>query len=73
MGGDSQTFLVPFLGAFQASISVLLTIGWGVVTAQFNLISESSAKDISKACVRLFLPCLLITNVGNQLNPETVR
>ena len=65
--------VVPFLGALQASVAVLLTISYGVVAAQFNLISESSAKDVSKACVRLFLPALLITNVGAQLHLDTVR
>ena len=73
MANDSESFLVPFVGAFQASLSVLLTIFYGVLTAQFGLISESAARDVSKACVRLFLPCLLITNVGAQLNPETVH
>jgi len=70
--GDSGGFVVPFLGALQASISVLLTIFYGVIAAQFNLISEASAKDVSKACVRLFLPALLITNVGAQLHLDTV-
>lgn len=63
---------MPFLGALQASFAVLLTIFYGVLAAQFNLISESSAKDVSKACVRLFLPALLIINVGEQLHQGTV-
>lgn len=60
-----------FLGAVQASLSVLLTIGYGVMAAQFGLLKGSSAKDISQICVTLFLPALLVTNVGSQLRPET--
>jgi len=73
MGGATEDLVVPFLGALQASIAVLLTIFYGVIAAQFNLISEASAKDVSKACVRLFLPALLISNVGSQLHLDTVR
>lgn len=63
--------LVSFLGALQASISVLLTISFGVVAAQFDLLKGSSTKQISKLCVRMFLPALLITNVGSQLHLDT--
>ncbi|KAI9711610.1 MAG: hypothetical protein M1812_007132 [Candelaria pacifica] len=61
-----------FLGALQASLAVLLTIGYGVIASQFNILQESSAKDISKLCVRLFLPALLISNVGSQIHLDTV-
>lgn len=68
---SSESILTPFLGALQASLSVLLTIGYGVIAAQFDLLTSSSAKDISKLCVRMFLPALLITNVGSQLHLDT--
>ncbi|KAI9655314.1 MAG: hypothetical protein M1821_005461 [Bathelium mastoideum] len=63
--------VTSFLGALQASISVLLTIAYGVIAAQFKLLSEASSKEISKTCVRLFLPALLIHNVGSQLHLDT--
>lgn len=72
MSGVKENFVVPFTGALQASLAVLLTIFYGVIAAQFNLLNEKSAKDISKACVRLFLPALLIVNVGQQLSLESV-
>lgn len=72
MGTDVQSFVVPFLGALQASIAVLLTIFAGVIASQFNLISEESSRDVSKVCVKLFMPALLIVNVGSELNLETV-
>lgn len=72
MTGVKEDFVIPFTGALQASLAVLLTISYGVIAAQFDLLSEKSAKDISKACVRLFLPALLIVNVGQQLSLESV-
>ncbi|KAK4902057.1 hypothetical protein LTR27_000959 [Elasticomyces elasticus] len=69
MGDDS--ILTPFLGALQASVSVLLTIFAGVIATQFNLLSEKSSKEISKLCVQLCLPALLIVNVGSQLHLDT--
>lgn len=67
----SNGILPSFLGALQASVSVLLTIGYGVVASRFNLLKESSSRDISKTCVRLFLPALLINNVGSELHADT--
>lgn len=66
-----SSLMPPFLGGLQASLSVLLTIGYGVIAAQFDLLKGSSAKDISKLCVRMFLPALLITNVGSELHLDT--
>lgn len=63
--------VASFLGALQASLSVLLTIGYGVIAAQYGLLKGSSAKDISQICVRIFLPALLMTNVGSQLHSDT--
>ncbi len=68
----SSGLAASFLGALQASLSVLLTIFYGVLAAQFQLLSESSAKDISKTCVRLFLPALLIVNIGSALESSTI-
>ncbi|KAK7535942.1 membrane transporter [Phyllosticta citribraziliensis] len=67
----SSSILTAFVGSLQASISVLLTISYGVLAAQFRLIGDNTAKDLSKACVRLFLPALLVYNVGSQLQHET--
>jgi hypothetical protein len=67
----SSGLLPSFLGALQASVAVLLTISFGAVASRFNLLKESSSRDISKTCVRLFLPALLITNVGSELHADT--
>ena len=63
--------LTSFLGAIQASLSVLLVISYGVIAAQFDILSGDSTKQISALCVRMFLPALMITNVGSQLHADT--
>lgn len=71
MGLSSSELVVPFLGALQASFSVLLTIFFGVLTGQYGLLSPNSAKEVSRTCVRMFLPALLIYKIGSELNQET--
>lgn len=68
---DSSELIVPFLGAIQAAFSVLLTIVFGVVAAQCNLLSVNAAKEVSKLCVRMFLPALLIYKIGSNLHQDT--
>ncbi|KAL1605219.1 hypothetical protein SLS60_004763 [Paraconiothyrium brasiliense] len=70
MGMDKE-LVVPLVGALQASISVLITIFFGVLTAQFNLLSTGAAKEVSRACVRMFLPALLIYKLGTNLDTDT--
>lgn len=68
---SSSELVTPFLGALQASIAVLLTVFSGVIAAQYNLLDKSSAKHISKFCVQIALPALLIHNVGSELHLDT--
>ncbi|KAI1383179.1 auxin efflux carrier [Hypoxylon trugodes] len=63
--------LVSFLGAVQASLSVLLTIGCGVVAAQFGLVTTHAAEEVSRLCVKVLLPCLMITKLGSELYLDT--
>ena len=63
----SNGLLQSFLGALQASLSVLLVIFYGVIAAQFELLDGPTGKAVSKICVRMFLPALVITKVGSQL------
>jgi predicted permease len=61
-----------FLGAIQASLSVLLVIFYGGMAAKLKILSADNTKPISKLCVRLFLPALLITKLGAQMEVESV-
>lgn len=66
---SSNGLLASFLGALQASLSVLLVVFYGVLATQFKLLDGPTGKTISKVCVRMFLPALLITNLGSELIP----
>ncbi|KAI6093772.1 membrane transport protein-domain-containing protein [Hypoxylon rubiginosum] len=67
----ASEFLVSFLGAVQASLSVLLTIAFGVVAAQFGLVTTKAAEEVSRLCVKVLLPCLLIVKLGSELDLDT--
>ena len=60
------------LGAVQAAVSVLLTVGWGVLAGQWQLLDLHSTRQISRLCVDVFLPALLVTKVGSQLDSSNV-
>lgn len=68
----SAPLAVSFVGALQASLAVLLTLAYGLIAARFSLIRESSAKDVSKLCVKMFLPMLVVTNVGKQITADSL-
>lgn len=55
----SSDLIPSFLGALQASLSVLLIVVYGAIAAQLNLLSDASTKDLSQTCVRFLLPALL--------------
>lgn len=67
----SDELKTSFVGALQASLSVLLVVSYGVIASQLNILKGPTAKQISTLCVRIFLPALLVTNVGSQLHADT--
>lgn len=67
--GVAQTLLA----ALQASLSVLLVISYGAVAARLKLLTPENTKAVSKVCVRLFLPALLVTKVGSELHAGSAR
>ncbi|KAL2120151.1 hypothetical protein VTJ04DRAFT_4177 [Mycothermus thermophilus] len=62
-----------FLAAIQASVSVLLVMMYGSLAAHLGLIDRASTRPISKLCVRIFLPALLIAQVGAEIQPENAH
>src|ERR1700733_15886574 len=60
--------LTSFVAAAQASLSVLLVFSYGALSARLKLLDGTSAKAISKICVRLFLPALLFVKIGSELH-----
>ncbi|CAF3457445.1 hypothetical protein SNK03_006089 [Fusarium graminearum] len=63
----SSSVKSTFVGAIQASASVLLTIFYGVFAGQTKLLSVETGRQISKICIKMFLPALLIVNLGTQI------
>lgn len=68
----SESGLVaPLLGALQACISVLLTMCYGVAARRLKLVREEPINEMSGLGVKVFLPALLIVNLGGNLHLES--
>jgi hypothetical protein len=61
-------FVAPLLGALQACVSVLLTMSYGLIARRLRLIQETSINDMGALGVKVFMPALLIINLGKQLH-----
>lgn len=59
--------IVPLLGALQACVSVLLTMGYGAIAQRLRLIQKSSIDDIAGLGMKLLLPALIVVHLGEQL------
>lgn len=69
---STAELVVPFVGALQAAFSVLLTIWYGVLAAQFKLLSKKTAQEVSALCVKMLLPALLVVKIGDELQQGTI-
>lgn len=69
---DGNSFLATTLGAFEGSVSVLLTLTAGYTIARAGLLDHSAVRKISKLCSNLFLPCLIIEQMGPQLTASNI-
>ncbi|OSD06687.1 hypothetical protein PYCCODRAFT_1449540 [Trametes coccinea BRFM310] len=67
------TLVNTFVGALQGSISVLLTLVAGYIMARRGFLDHKTVRNISKLCTSLFLPCLLIEEMGPQLTASNLR
>ncbi|KAH7411975.1 auxin efflux carrier [Phaeosphaeria sp. MPI-PUGE-AT-0046c] len=65
--------LAAFVAAVQASLSVLLVIFYGGVAARLGLLNSQHGKAISKICVKMFLPALLLVQIGSELHLESAN
>ena len=66
--GEISGLVTSFVAAIQASLSVLLVISYGAIAAKLKLLDSASGKSISKICVKMFLPALLLTQIGSELH-----
>ncbi|KAI0686869.1 auxin efflux carrier [Cerioporus squamosus] len=77
MGPDDSVnaagmLLETFSGAFQGSISVLLTLLAGYVMARKGYLNHQTVRNVSKLCTTLFLPCLIIEEMGPELTARNL-
>lgn len=61
------------LGAVQGTVSVLLTVFAGFFYARLGLLDKSAVRRVSKLCSSVFLPCLLVVQIGDNLTPELLK
>ncbi|KAL1591968.1 hypothetical protein SLS60_011560 [Paraconiothyrium brasiliense] len=65
--------LSSFVAAIQASLSVLLVISYGGIAAHLGLLDSKNSKAISKICVKMFLPALLLVQLGSEMHPGSAH
>lgn len=69
----ASELLSSFVAAIQASLSVLLVITYGGLAAKWGLLDSTNGKKISKICVKMFLPALLLVQIGSELHPGSAH
>ncbi|KAI0341980.1 hypothetical protein BDW22DRAFT_1358095 [Trametopsis cervina] len=67
MSDAGSTFGPAFLGALEGSLSVLLTLFAGYCAARLRLLDHNTVHRLSKICSSLFLPCLIVEQMGPEL------
>lgn len=63
----SSSLLDAFLGTFEGAISVLLTLFAGYIIARQGYLDHGTVKRLSKLSSSVFLPCLIIFQMGPEL------
>ena len=70
---DASSSLGPaFLGAFEGSISVLLTLFAGYYVGRLEILDHKAVRRISQLCSNLFLPCLILEQMGPELTASNI-
>jgi len=62
-----------FLGALEGAVSVLLTLAAGYLVARKQLLDHGTVRKVSKLCSVLFLPCLIVVEMGPQLTTSKLK
>jgi len=70
MSGEVTGALV---GAVKGTLSVLLTMLTGHIAARVGIIDKGATRRISRLCSGIFLPCLLVSQIGGELQPKELR
>lgn len=72
MPSEVSNILEVAAGSAEASISVLLVLGFGYYAQYAGWINEEGESQISQLCVTVFLPALLFTQIGPHATPHNL-
>jgi predicted permease len=67
-----SAIVISALGSFEATFSVLLTLSYGVLAARLSLFDARVVQQVSRLCVDMFLPALIITKVGAEMDAHNL-
>ncbi|KAF8758808.1 Auxin Efflux Carrier superfamily [Rhizoctonia solani] len=72
MSSEASNLLEVAIGSAEASISVLLVLGFGYYAQYAGWVNDQGEKQISHLCVTVFLPALLFTQIGPHATPHNL-
>ncbi|KAF8744331.1 Membrane transport protein, partial [Rhizoctonia solani] len=72
MSSEVSNLLEVAIGSAEASISVLLVLGFGYYAQYAGWVNDQGEKQISHLCVTVFLPALLFTQIGPHATPHNL-
>lgn len=70
---DLGTLVNSAVAAAESSLSVILVLFYGYICSKYDFLSETGERSISKLCVNLFLPAMLLTDMGSHISLETLE
>jgi predicted permease len=66
---SSSSLWATVVGAFEGSVSVLLTLTAGYAVTRSGLLDRPTIKKMSNVSSLVFLPCLIVVQMGPNLTP----
>ncbi|KAK7692584.1 hypothetical protein QCA50_004214 [Cerrena zonata] len=60
----NSSLLASFLGALEGTVSVLITLYAGYYIGRTGQFDRATVKRVSKVCTTIFLPCLIVVQMG---------
>jgi predicted permease len=66
---SESSLLASVTGAIEGSVSVLLTLLAGYAVTRSGLLDRPTIKKMSNVASLVFLPCLIIVQMGPSLTP----
>lgn len=67
-----DSFLATGLASVESSVSVIAILGFGYFCRKKNIVTDAGEVFVSKLSTHIFLPCLLITEMGPHMTIESI-